>query len=145
MAVIAVLSIDESDGFAYIIPRWLRAEPRIHHIGHFPTASVLYEMVSLLRPHAVVMDARLPGADPFEEMRRTLTDFPDVRFVVMANEPADAAVAFSSGAAAVVDKDYGGAKLAAAVVRAVEGSQPAATVESKPRRNHASAAPITDD
>src|SRR5690606_1968299 len=54
-----VLSVDDNQSFAHLIPRWLAADPDLHHAAHLPTTCVLLEFVALLHPTVVVLDLRM--------------------------------------------------------------------------------------
>ena len=74
-------------------------------VGEAANGEAGVEVVGALKPHAVVMDFRLPGIDGGEATRLILAKQPDVKVIGFVGEPSDADALLEAGAVEVYFKE----------------------------------------
>jgi DNA-binding NarL/FixJ family response regulator len=81
---IRVLCVDDNPLVADAVATRLRLAGGFDCVGHLPDASALVREAMRLKPHVVLMDLDMPGAEPFEMMRDLSTIYPDARVLILS-------------------------------------------------------------
>jgi DNA-binding NarL/FixJ family response regulator len=104
---IRVLCVDDDAATRTLYRLIVGAEPDMECVAALSSAATLVEAVAANRPDVVLLDLRMPGPDPMEELRHTSRAHPQARVVVFSglDDAESVEQALSSGAAAYLSKD----------------------------------------
>lgn len=119
---IRVLCVDDDVNLRNALARFFSRQTGIEMVGAIDSASELSRAINEHRPHIVVMDLGMDGADPLTEMRNIAMSTNAPRFVILSGSctPEVASRATEMGASAFVDKSSQPSELLA-VIRRVAG------------------------
>jgi len=119
---IRVLCVDDDVNLRNALARFFSRQTGIEMVGAIDSASELSRAIHEHRPHIVVMDLGMDGADPLTEMRNIAMSTNAPRFVILSGSctPEVASRVTAMGASAFVDKSSQPSELLA-VIRRVAG------------------------
>ncbi|HYF15986.1 MAG TPA: response regulator [Phycisphaerales bacterium] len=102
-----VLCVDDSPDVGTVMERMINGDPRMECVGLLSCADALSEEVGRLHPDVVLLDATMPGKDPFVAMGEVRAQFPEVKTFIFSghDDPAFVAKAVGAGAAGCISKD----------------------------------------
>ena len=120
---VRVLHVDDYDGFASELARFLERDNRLTVIGRAHDGAEAVELARALRPDVVLMDIRMPGMSGLEATERILCGRPTTRVIVLsASDPADwEQQARAAGASTFVPKEHAFTHLVPAILAAYTG------------------------
>jgi len=78
-----IVILEDDPGFAAELTGWMQAAPGLSVLAHFTNAEEALQEVPNLKPHAAVIDLKLPGMGGVEFMRRIKRLLPELVCVVL--------------------------------------------------------------
>jgi DNA-binding NarL/FixJ family response regulator len=104
--MIRVLFVDDDPRLRDCWGRLIATQNGFELVGTLDRADLLVDSVGRLKPHVVLLDLTMPGADPLEACATLTREFPDVRVIIYTgiDDPALLDAAHAAGAWGFVDK-----------------------------------------
>src|ERR1051326_1045288 len=101
---VRVLIADDQTLFRIGLAGLLERDERIEIVGHAADGDEAVTLAESLRPHAVLMDLKMPNVDGIEATRRITTTHPETRVVLMTTFETDSQIvqALKAGASGYV-------------------------------------------
>ena len=123
MEDVRVLCVDDNDLVAEAIGRKLTLAGGFTWLGRLCEADELIEETRRLRPHVVLLDIDMPGADPFEMLAQLTRESPDTAVLMLSGHVRIDLIerAIEAGALGYVSKNEATHTLIDAIQRAAHG------------------------
>ena len=120
-----VLIADDQNLFRSGLARLLAEDPRINLVGQAVDGADAVAKVATLKPDVVLMDLKMPKLDGVEATRQIVTDWPEVRVVILSTFDADSYVlqALRAGASGYVLKDSEAEAIASSIMAVIAGER----------------------
>jgi DNA-binding NarL/FixJ family response regulator len=120
-----VLIADDQTLFRSGLARLLAEDPRINLVGQAVDGVDAVAKAAALKPDVVLMDLKMPKLDGVEATRQIVTDWPDVRVVILSTFDADSYVlqALRAGASGYVLKDSEAEAIASSIMAVMSGER----------------------
>lgn len=102
----------------------LNADPRIHVAGDFSNAEDCLAAIPSAQPKVVLMDITLPGMSGIDMTKKILSDYPDIKVIMLTidNDDKQVLAALSAGAHAYCLKDIPVEQLADVIEQVENGA-----------------------
>ena len=120
--MVRVMLVEEHALVREGVRRILEAEPDLEVVGEASRGEAALEVLADLRPHVVLLGARLPGMSGIETTRRIRVASPEVRILILSAESDFALEALRAGASGYLLKTANSRQLVAALRSVFLGS-----------------------